>query len=63
MQEMVDAAVAEMMAAWIRARTDFPGDHPANAERWLKEAYASLNVGSSDLVPAETLYAEYASRR
>ena len=58
MQEMVDAAVAEMMAAWIRARTDFPGDHPANAERWLKEAYASLNV-----VPAETLYAEYASRR
>lgn len=59
----IEAATAEVMRAWERVRRDFPGDHPSNAERWLKQAFTNLNVHSHTSISADALCVEYARIR
>lgn len=59
----VAAMNAEMMAAWSLIRQDHPTDHPANAERLLKEAFTRLNADHNAVVSAENLRQMYAQIR
>lgn len=65
MDELIKGATAEMMSAWAMVRRDFPSDHPVNAERDLKKAYATLSAdaNANAVISAESLRSMYANIR
>lgn len=59
----LEAATGELLKAWVLVRKEFPGDHPANAEHWLKAAYSKLSASPGEGVSAQALRLAYASIR